>query len=143
MLDAKMLDTYKALKSKMTAAYAVFKRSPTHQNIARHSTASQAFTNFCIEAMAELADDKAVDNTDKILQNIEDYKTCKTCGSELLYLTDLKNYIASSEFVPEFPGWCHTCLIEHCLKTPCESCKLVSDPTTCAYKDVKKFYQED
>jgi hypothetical protein len=143
MLDANNLATYKQLKSQKEAAYKVFKKNPTIANATRHTTAAQAFTNFCVETMATLANDipKPDTNAD-ILENINDYRTCKVCGAELIYLLDSNNYIASSDFVLEFPGWCHSCLVTHCVNTPCEECDLVKDYRTCTFKEVKKIYAE-
>lgn len=141
-MNTEMLVTYKDLKSKMDAAYTVFKKDPSYQNVSRHNAAVQAFTTFCVNAMAELVGEEPADNRNQILENIEDYRTCKKCESEILFQTDEKHYIASSDFVPEFPGWCYTCLVEHCLKTNCEECKVASDPAACSFKDVKTFYQE-
>lgn len=143
MLSHSMLTTYKDLKRKKDAAYKVFKQDPTVINASKHAAATQAFTNFCISSMAELAGDVETENKDHILEHIEDYKTCKICGSEILYQVDEGHYIGSSDFVPEFPGWCYVCLVEHCLETNCESCNLVTDNAACPYKEVKKIYQED
>lgn len=143
-MDTEMLNTYQDLKRKMTAAHTVLKKKPTYQNVTRYNTATQTFNNFCIKAMAELADDHPSDNKAQILANVDEYRTCKKCGTELLLVTDERNYVASSEFVPDFPGWCHTCLLErHCLRTACEECTIVSDPATCSYKEIKSIYQED
>lgn len=133
MLTAKMLSTYKDLKSKMDAAYEVAKKDPSYNSISKHTIASQTFTTFCINAMAELAGEESKDYKDQILANIEEYKTCKKCNSEILFQTDESKYI----------GWCHTCLAEHCLRTNCEECSVASDPTTCSFKDIKVSYQED
>lgn len=144
MLSSNILYKYKQLKEKMDAAYTVFRKDPTVTNASRHTTAAQAFTNFCVDTMAELAGSGNEDQNrdDLILSNIDNYKTCKKCGSELLYLVSEDRFIGSSEFVPEFPGWCHTCLIEHCLRTECTECTVAATPASCSYKEIKNIYKE-
>ena len=143
MLDMQTLLDYKNLKAQKDAAYDVFKREPNLVNATRHSTATQAFTSFCVETMAKLAGDQPEDHEDEILLNIEKYKTCDHCSCELLYPVSDKRYIASSDFIPEFPGWCFTCLVEHCLDTGCEQCTVAANPATCSFKETKKIYAEE
>ena len=78
-----------------------------------------------------------------ILNNLETYRTCGQCNSELLFPVSDQRYIASSDFIPEFPGWCFTCLVEHCLATDCEQCKVAANPATCSFKETKKIYAEE
>lgn len=124
----------------MDAAYTVFKKEPSSVNAARHYTATQAFTSFCVESMKALADDLPVDNTEHILANMDTYKACKQCSTELLYPISENQYVEKSDFVPDFPGWCHTCLVEHCKYTECGKCTLTEDPGSCAYKEIKNIY---
>jgi hypothetical protein len=104
-LNTEIIETYYQLKKAMDAAYKVFKKEPSVVNATRHTTAAQAFTNFCLEAMAEaVGDTEDTINKEEILANIEEYKTCKECGSEILYQVDDHHFIESSDFVPDFPG---------------------------------------
>jgi hypothetical protein len=141
MLDSTILDTYNRLKNKMEAAYFVFKKEPTVTNAAAHTTALQTYTNFCVETMKTLAGDVggSVDNTEKVLKDFDAYRTCKQCDSEILYKVD-KHILESSDFVPDFPGWCYTCLVKHCMATDCEACTLVKDFATCSFKETKAIY---
>jgi hypothetical protein len=135
---------YFQLKKKRDAAYTVFKKTPTVENASKHTIAAQAFTNFCIETMAALVEDTGdPDKREEILANIEDYKTCKQCGSEVLYQVDNRGYIASSDFLEDFPGWCYTCLVEHCCAQDCSTCTLVADPSKCSFKEVKNSYLQE
>lgn len=141
MLDSLILDNYNKLKNEMAAAYSVFRRNPSVTNASAYTTATQAYTTFCVETMKALAGD--VDEPDKqseILANIEKYRTCKECGSEILYKVDDKHILESSDFEPNFPGWCHTCLVEHCVATDCSACTIVADHTNCSFKETKNFY---
>lgn len=144
MLDSAILDAYHQLKKKMDAAYTIFKKEPSMINATRHTMASQAFTTFCIDTMAMLAEDtEDNDKKEEILANIEQYRTCKKCNSEILYPVDNRGFIESNEFVPDFPGWCHSCLINYCRSHNCETCTLPEDIDTCSYKEIKKLYLED
>lgn len=144
MLTQELLDKYNQLKQKKDAAYIVFKKEPSMVNATRHSVATQAFTTFCIDAMTALAEADSTPGTteEEILADFEIYKDCDKCGLTLLHLVDDQHFIAHSSFVKDFPGWCHTCLVEHCCTTPCESCLLVRDTESCPYKEIKKIYME-
>jgi hypothetical protein len=48
-------------------------------------------------------------------------------------------YIGSSDLVEEFPGWCYTCLAEHCCATDCAICN-IKDKEDCSFKSMKEFY---
>lgn len=143
MLDAEILNTYNSLKASMDAVYKVFKKDPSLQNASKHAMASQAFTDFCVSTLKDLVGDTGQNNKEDVLLNIEEYKTCKKCGSELLYMTGEKQYIASSDFVEGFPGWCYDCLLTHCTKIDCSACKLIDDPSTCTFQGVKNFNKLD
>lgn len=134
---------YRQLKKKMEAAYRVFKQEPSITNASRHSSTVQAFNTFCIETMAALAEDQGTeDNQEYILEHFDDYKTCKQCGAELLYLVDTDYFINSSLFVPDFPGWCYSCLKQHCIDTNCSRCQLVSESnrSNCPNKELQNIY---
>lgn len=146
MLDATIRDTYLQLKASMDAAYTLLKKEPSVINATRHTAAVQAFNTFCIKTMKTLvgSSEEGSDKRQEILANIEEYKTCNTCGSQILYPVDASHYIESSDFVPDFPGWCHTCLVEHCCDTDCRICRVTAgDPAECPFKEIKKLYLED
>lgn len=137
-MEQTMLDTYKQLKSEMEAAYAVFKHNPTVNNASSYTAATQAFTNFCISSMASMANlQEPEDKHDEILNNIDDYETCKQCDAKILYKVDNDHFVESSEFLADFPGWCYNCLVEHCKSTDCVACAVSEDPSTCSFKAVK------
>ena len=145
MLDSNTLSTYTLLKNKMDAAYRLLKKDPSIISANRHTAAAQAFNSFCVDTVKAMAEGNQSDSDkqQEILNNIDNYKTCKQCGSEVLYEVDDGHFIESSDFEPNFPGWCHTCLVEHCCSTNCLGCDLVSDHTTCSFKEMKNFYMNE
>jgi hypothetical protein len=76
------------------------------------------------------------------VEDLEEYYRCKQCGSRLLVKIYDDRYIGSSDFLAEFPGWCYTCLVEHCCKTDCNTCK-VKDKEDCSFSHIKDFYLSD
>ena len=150
MLDSATLSEYINLKNKMDAAYTVFKKEPSVINATRHTTAAQAFTSFCVDTMATLTGvtDEAPDKQAEILANFDQYKECACCGEQLLYRVDDKHFIQNVTFVPEFKGWCHTCLVAHCCNIDdCSACPLPAelgfDYAECPYKEVRKLYRNN
>jgi hypothetical protein len=140
MIDTTIINTTRQLKKELDAAYLVFKKKPTTDNAATWNAATIAFKDFCVKTIESLIEDTGASNKEQeILANLEEYKTCKQCGAELLYPTNNHHYVASSDFLEDFPGWCYCCLEEHCVKTDCESCKVAADPATCSFKEVKKL----
>jgi hypothetical protein len=73
------------------------------------------------------------------LAHFKKYYKCKQCGTKLLVKIYDGRYIASSEFEEEFPGWCHSCLVDHCCAVDCSSC-IIKDKEDCSFKHVKEFY---
>lgn len=144
MIDQNIKSSYFDLKEKKDAAYSMLKRNPSAENASKYTLAAQAFNDFCLETMAALVGDSGEsDKSAEILKNIEEYKTCKQCGSEVLFQLSDCRYIASSDFEEDFPGWCHTCLAEHCCSQDCETCQLVADPSKCSFKAVKNSYLQE
>jgi hypothetical protein len=152
MLDETTRNTYIQLKKEMDAAYKVLKQNPAVTNASRYTAATQAFTNFCLSTMATLVDlPEEEDTHELILANIEAYETCRECkergiNTTLLHRIDDSegnptDYIESSDFLPDFPGWCHNCLVEHCKTTNCGDCTLTSDPETCSFAEVAKLHR--
>jgi hypothetical protein len=140
MIDSNTLVTAKDLKAASDAAYLVFKKNPSVANAGGWATANRAFTDFCVKTIEALIDENtSVDVT----LDIEKYRTCKQCGSELLFFTDANKYIASSDFLEDFPGWCYTCLAKHCSKCACEVCNIPEDHTVCSFASVKKLLSTD
>ena len=76
------------------------------------------------------------------IEDLEEYYRCKQCGSKLLVKIENNRYICSSDFIVEFPGWCHTCLVVHCVKTDCKSCK-IKDRQDCSFAYMKDFYMTE
>lgn len=148
MLDSNTLNNYLRLKKEMDAAYLVFKKEPSISNATKHTAATQAFTAFCVNTMAELTGvtDEAPDKQAEILANFDQYKTCSKCNTDLLFKVNDQHFIESIEFVPEFKGWCHTCLVAHCCNIECADCKIAEaqnyDIADCPYKEVKKLYDQ-
>jgi hypothetical protein len=141
-----LINSYYELKNKMDAAYKVFRKDPSITNATKHTEASNNYKAFCVDTLASLVGDVPKDKEaleEEIIANIDEYKTCKQCGRNLLYPVSPGSYIASSDFVEEFPGWCHDCLIEHCINCDCSECTLTETPATCAYLATKKFYQTE
>jgi hypothetical protein len=136
-----IITKYLYLKKRSDAAFTVFRKNPSVENATKHIEASNILKAYCLEAfeflVAETPEDESVLNAE-ILANLDTFKTCTHCGSDLLYLTDEDSYIASSDFLPEFPGWCYNCLTEHCSEQACETCTVVTDPTTCSFKGIKE-----
>lgn len=75
---------------------------------------------------------------------MQELKThCEYCGSEILYPhPELDSYFCSSDYEPNFPGWCHSCLVEHCVSTNCLQCELRKYPD-CEFISTKKIYLEE
>lgn len=140
MLDPVVLTKYFRLKNERDISYKIFKRKPSVENATKHTTAVQNFTKFCVENMAALAEDREDDKKTEILANLDTYKTCKTCGADLLYIIDEQNYIERNDFVEGFPGWCFGCLAKHCKETSCDTCDLIKDPAVCGFKELKNIY---
>jgi hypothetical protein len=76
------------------------------------------------------------------IEDLEEYYRCKQCGSKLLVKIYNGRYIGSSDFLAEFPGWCLTCLVEHCVKTDCQACE-VKDKEECSFSYMKEFYMTE
>lgn len=139
MLDQAVLAEYFKLKNERDISYKIFKRKPSAENASKHTIAVQNFTNFCVENMAALADDNESNRKEEILSKLADYKSCKTCGADLLYIIDEQNYIERNDFVAAFPGLCFDCLTKHCSSTSCEACDLVEDSAVCGFKELKNI----
>ena len=74
--------------------------------------------------------------------DLEEYYRCKQCGSNLLVKIYDGYYVCKSDFVEEFPGWCRTCLIDHCCETDCTTCT-IKDKEDCSFIDIKELYLLD
>ena len=142
-LSTDIIDNYFKYKNKMNAAYTVFKKNPSIVNAAKHTEATNEFNTFCTQTLAVLVGDVSPEGSDKkleILANFDDYKTCKQCNHELLFSVSNNHYIASGDFLEDFPGWCYTCLVEHCQSTDCETCAVSKDTNACSFKGIKEAY---
>ena len=141
MIDITVVDRAVQLKKELDAAYLVFKKAPTIENSAAWMTATRAYNDYCISIMTGLVDDRIEQLTyrEDIVANFDKYKKCNHCGAELLYPTTGDKFVASSDFVEGFPGWCYPCLVEYCTTHECEGCT-VNTRLACPFKEVKKLH---
>ena len=141
-LNQNLLDTAKNLKKKADAAYKVFKKDPTISNANTYTMCMRTYSDYCNKLVDSLIAEDVADKTAEILQNIDAYQTCKHCDSTLIFLTAPDNYVASSDFLEDFPGWCYTCLLEdNCLVTDCASCQVSKNPATCSFREIKELHK--
>lgn len=136
------IDTAIQLKKELDAAYTVFKKKPTKANTSNWAITNQAFTDFCVKTVSDLIAEQTGGQTDKheeILANLDKYKTCRTCGVQVLYPVTDTQYLTSDEFLQDFPGMCYSCLVKHCVSTECEECAVSAQPN-CSFYEVKKLY---
>lgn len=143
MIDIMVIDKAVKLKREADAAYLVFKRTPTVENSARWTSAARAYNDYCVSVMTKLVDERigAIDKAEDIATNFDKYSKCETCDADLLYKTSDTKYVASSDFIEDFPGWCYPCLVEHCANTQCEDCTVNTKPV-CPFAEVKKLTAE-
>lgn len=142
MINTDTVSTAKQLKKVADSAYLIFKKNPTVENSQRWATANRSYRDFCTIVFDNLIKESSDPGPD-IVENFDQYKTCSICGAELLYLTSENTYIASSDFVEDFPGWCYTCLAEHCTNTDCSKCTVSTDPGNCSFSEVKEYYLKE
>jgi hypothetical protein len=149
-MDQTMLLNYKKLKKESDAAYTLFKKSPDSGSALARREALQRFRDFCVESMAQLAieagfREKPVSD-EQILKDIEKYRSCEKCDTTLVLTLNDGRLITQDSFVPEFPGWCHNCLLEHCMQTECSNCAVIrrdcvvaKTVSHCPYKEIKEI----
>lgn len=142
MIDTTTRLEARQLKKEKDAAYLVFKKHPSVENANIWSAASRAYDDFCIKTITDLITDED-SSKEEVLANFDKYKTCKTCGTELLYLSGVNNYVAGVNFVEDFPGWCYDCLVEYCTSHKCEGCTVSSRPLNCSFAEVKKLKEKE
>ena len=145
MIDATILAQAKQLKKEMESAYTIFKRQPDIDNANSWTTAVKTYNDFCVDFVTNLIEDEELSASKKaeVLANIEKYKTCKQCNTDMLYLSGTDNYVASSDFVMDFPGWCFSCLVEYCTTHECVGCTVTTRPTNCPFSEIKKLHMSD
>ena len=132
-------------KERVDAAYVVFRQEPTAANSNRHMTAVHDLDIYCNRVLAKLAAEVTNTTTPgkmEILANFDKYKTCKTCGKELLYSINESNYVATGDFLEHFQGICYSCLSNYCVQHDCLECTVAADPSVCSFKPVKAILQE-
>ena len=127
------------LKKIMDAAYIVFKKRPTIENNTTWTAAVREYNNFCISTITNLITEEE-DKKQEILDNFDTYKVCSQCGLELLFMTKEGEYIEHLDFMKDFPGWCYSCLLEHCLSTDCSDCAITPRPFNCPFDKIKKLH---
>lgn len=142
MIDIAVVVRAAKLKKEMDAAYLVFKKNPTPSNALLWSTATRQYNEYCVKVMTSLIEQYVTTSpdTEDIMENFEKYSTCKTCNAELLFPTLDDHYVASSDFIEAFPGWCYSCLLEHCTTHECDSCTVAKYPEHCSFKEVKDLH---
>lgn len=145
MIDKAVIDKAAQYKREADAAYTVFKKDPSLGNATTWTNASRVFSDYCVKVITDLIRLQTNTNVkpNDILENIEEYKTCRICGAELLFPTYNDSYIASSDFVEAFPGICYNCLVSHCVETDCAACDLVDNPAKCSFVEVKKLHMQE
>ena len=145
MLDYTVIEKANQLKKTMDAAYTVFRKRPSVENAAKHTTATAAFTDYCTNAIIEMIKEiNQEDTTDKraeILAKFDEYKLCTRCGAELLYMVDKDQYVENIDFLEDFPGWCYSCLLEYCTTHRCEDCTVTVRNFDCPFVEVKKLHE--
>ena len=143
MIDIMVINKAVKLKKEMDAAYLVFKKEPTVENSAKWTSSTRAYNDYCISTITKLVNEQIDSMTyvEDIIANFDKYSKCDKCGAELLFRTAEDKFVASSDFVESFPGWCYPCLVEHCANTKCEDCTVNTKPT-CPFAEVKKLTAE-
>ncbi len=142
MIDSSVVYKATKLKKKMDAAYTVFKKNPTIENSTTWTAATRTFNNYCVSVINGLIEDETSNKHEDILNNPEKYQYCKTCNAEILRLVDANNYIASIDFVEDFPGWCYNCLVKYCTAHDCEGCAITPRPFNCPFADIKNLHMQ-
>ena len=142
MIDATVLYTAENLKKTMDAAYVVFRKRPTTDNATLWTTASRNYTDFCVKTITDLFSEEAENKQQEILKNIDAYKVCNKCSKELVYGVGSKDFVASIDFVEDFPGWCYDCLLDHCLSCKCGDCTVATRPSECSFVTIKNLHEQ-
>ena len=142
-----LIKKYKQLKLRMDAAYDVFRRVPSQAAAVRYHTNTHTFKTFCTEAMQQFADESPSSGLDKetILANFDSYRICNSCLKELLFRTQSDDFVATLDFIQEFPGSCFTCQVDYCVEQDCVTCSEnpESEPDKCPFKEIKNIYLND
>lgn len=66
---------------------------------------------------------------------------CVLCGNAVGHKHGNSYYLSSESEGDEKRGYCHTCVVEHCLATNCLGCDWYKYPS-CPHIEMKKLYQE-
>lgn len=151
MIDNTVIARAAQLKKEKEAAYLVFKKEPSVANATVWTLASRAYNDYCIKAMDALVEEHLgqVNRREDILANFESYRRCSQCEAELLFPTHTSGegasetvtaFVASSDFVEDFPGWCYPCLVNYCKTHTCSGCPVSSNPTNCTFAEVRNLH---
>lgn len=143
MIDSSVVYKATQLKKKMDAAYIVFKKNPTIENSTTWTAATRVFNNYCVSVISGLIEDETSGKHEDILNNPAKYQYCKKCNAEILRLVDANNYIASIDFVEDFPGWCYNCLVEYCTTHDCAACDITSSYASCPFAEIKNLHLQE
>ena len=142
MIDQTTLLKASELKKTMDAAYTVFKKRPTPEAAATWTAATKEYTNYCTSIITDLVQEEDEDKKAEILFHFNEYKTCNTCGLELLHKVTDDTYIEHNEFLKYFPGWCYSCLLDYCTSNECEGCTVTKYPDNCPFDKIKKLHMK-
>lgn len=142
MIDVSVIDKAAKLKKEMDAAYLIFKKTPTIENSATWTTTTRIYNDYCIQTITSLVNERigASDRLEDITKNFDKYRKCEQCETELLFPVKGDEFIASSDFVEGFPGWCYSCLLEYCKTHECDSCTVNKNLYGCSFAEVKKLH---
>ena len=155
MINITTIDRAVQLKKKMDAAYLVFKKQPTIEASAQWTSATRAYNDYCVNVVDSLVEDRINETTyhEDILTNFERYRKCSCCDAPLLFpvktsvgegdIEVVEDFVASSDFVDGFPGYCYPCLVEYCTTHECATCEVNSIPATCIFKEVKNLQLQE
>ena len=145
MIDITVVDKAVQLKKEMDAAYLVFKKTPSVEASARWTAATRAYNDYCVKTISKLVDERIedVNHLEDIINNFDKYSKCETCGAEILFRVNGDKFVASSDYVEGFPGWCYPCLVEYCTTHDCKRCDVTSDHSSCKFAEVKKLHVQE
>lgn len=139
MIDNTKIKKAEELKKAMDAAYTILKKRPSTENATKWTMATRSFNDYCVKIITEAIAEDNEDKRQEILQHFDEYKVCKSCGKELLFLADKNNYVAHGDFVEDFKGWCYDCLVKYCTERECVGCTVTPNPFNCPFLELKKL----
>lgn len=140
MIDSNVLIAASKLKKAMDATYVVFRKEPSVEHATLWTAATTKFNDYCANTIKGLIEKDSEDRREEILANFEEYRICKQCGAKVLYRIDDNHFVEATDFVEDFPGWCYSCLVDHCINTGCAKCEVAANNSSCSFKYIKDIY---